>query len=66
MSMGLGQLVADFDEENDGTVAVSETKLDGAKDHICLPVSHYSMLVSPSVADQAAAFFKRGEFLRDI
>lgn len=64
--VGLGQFVADFDEANDGTVAVSETKLDGAKDHICLPVSHYGMLVAPSVADQAAAFFKRGEFLRDL
>jgi len=65
VSMGLGRIVAEFDEPNDGTVAVSETRLEGAKDHICLPVSHYGMLVSPQVADQAAAFLKRGEFLRD-
>ena len=64
--MGLGRFLTKFDEANDGTVAVSETKLEGAKDHICLPVSHYGMLVSPTVADQAAAFFKRGEFLRDL
>lgn len=64
VSFGLGRLVAVFEEDNDGTVAVSETHLDGARDHICLPVSHYSMLYSPSVSDQAAAFFKNGSFLR--
>ncbi len=63
--IGFGQYVADFGEDNDGTVAVSETRLDGARDHILLPVSHKGMLVSPIVADQAAAFLKRGEFLRD-
>ena len=63
---GLGRLVTEFDGENDGTVAVSETRLDGAKDHICLEVSHKSMLVSTDVVDQAAAFLKRGEFLRDL
>ncbi len=62
--LGFGQLVANFDEENDGTIGVSETRLDGAKDHLVLPVSHKGMLVSSNVADQAAAFIKRGEFLR--
>jgi len=62
--LGFGRLVADFDEDNDGTIGVSETKLDAAKDHLILPVSHKGMLVSAEVADQAAAFIKRGEFLR--
>lgn len=62
---GVGQFVANMVEDNDGTVAVSETRLEGAKDHICMPVSHKGMLVSRNVADQAAAFLKRGEFLRD-
>jgi pimeloyl-ACP methyl ester carboxylesterase len=61
---GLGRLVADFDEDNDGTIGVSETRLDGAKDHLIMAVSHKGMLVSAEVADQAAAFIKRGEFLR--
>ncbi len=65
VGLGMGRLVTTFDGDNDGSVAVSETQLDGAKDHICMPVSHKSMLVSADVADQAAAFFKRGEFLRD-
>jgi len=62
---GAGRLVTKFDGENDGSVAVSETQLDGARDHICMNVSHKSMLVSSDVVDQAAAFLKRGEFLRD-
>ena len=64
MSMGVGRLLTSFDSENDGTVAVAETRLDGAKDHICLPVSHTNMLLSSEVVDQAVAFLKRGEFLR--
>lgn len=62
--LGFGRLVANFDEDNDGTIGVSETRLDAAKDHLIMPVSHKGMLVSADVADQAAAFIKRGEFLR--
>jgi len=63
--LGLGRLVTDFGEENDGTVAVSETRIDGAKDHLIMPVSHKGMLVASDVADQAGSFLKRGEFLRE-
>jgi len=62
---GFGRLITTFDGENDGSVAVAETRLEGAKDHICMDVSHKSMLVSAGVVDQAAAFLKRGEFLRE-
>ena len=64
-SIGFAQFVADLDGENDGTVAVSETRLQGARDHLVMPVSHNGMLLSSRVVDQAAAFLKRGEFLRD-
>ena len=63
--VGVGQLVISFEGENDGTVAVSETRLPGIKDHICLPVNHKGLVVSNNAIDQAAAFFKRGEFLRE-
>jgi len=63
--LGFGQLVADFDEPNDGTIAVSETRLEGATDHLVMDVSHKGMLVSNDVTDQAVAFLRRGEFLRD-
>jgi hypothetical protein len=62
---GVGRLVTSFDGDNDGTVAVDETRIDGAKDHICMPVSHTSMLMSAEVVDQAVAFLRRGEFLRE-
>jgi pimeloyl-ACP methyl ester carboxylesterase len=62
--LGLGRLVAAFKEANDGTVAVAETKLPGLKDHICLPHSHSTLVVSKDTADQVAAFLRHGEFLR--
>ena len=65
VGLGFGRLVARFDEPNDGTIAVSETRLKGAADHLVMDVSHKGMLVSADVADQAAAFLRRGEFLRD-
>ncbi len=65
MPVGFGRLLTRFDGDNDGSVAVSETQLEGAKDHICMRVSHKGLLVSSDVIDQVAAFFKRGEFLRD-
>ncbi len=63
--LGFGRLVANFDEDNDGTVAVSETRIGGARDHLIMPVSHKGMLVSSDVADQAGSFLRRGEFLRE-
>jgi pimeloyl-ACP methyl ester carboxylesterase len=65
-SMGVGRLVTTFDEDCDGTVTVSETRLPGARDHLCLPVSHMGMTMSRAVADQTAAFLQRGEFLREV
>ncbi len=63
--LGFGRLVANFQEDNDGSVGVSETRLAGVADHLVMPVSHKGMLVSAAVADQAGSFLKRGEFLRD-
>ena len=61
---GVGQFFAGFDGPNDGTVAVEETHLEGQKDHIVLPTSHKGLVFTRLPADQAAAFLKRGEFLR--
>ena len=62
--LGVGALLANFSGPSDGMVAVAETRLDGAKDHLVMPVSHRGMALSSRVADQAWAFLKRGEFLR--
>jgi pimeloyl-ACP methyl ester carboxylesterase len=62
--LGFGRLVANFQEDNDGSVGVSETRLEGVADHLVMSVSHKGMLVSSDVADQAGSFLKRGAFLR--
>jgi pimeloyl-ACP methyl ester carboxylesterase len=64
-SMGIGRLLATFDEDCDGTVAVSETRLPGARDHVCMHVSHMGLTMSRAVADQAAAFLEHGRFTRE-
>jgi len=61
-SAGLGRLVADFHEANDGTVAVSETQLPGITDHVCMTVSHSGLVLSSAVAVQVAAFILDGAF----
>ncbi len=64
IAAGLGRLVTKFDGPSDGTVAVSETKLAGAKDHVCIATSHSGLVLSKKVAEQVAAFLRHGEFLR--
>ncbi len=61
---GLGHVIGHIEEENDGTVAVEETRLPGARDHIVLPVSHTGMLFSPEVAQQVGQFLLHGAFER--
>lgn len=62
--VGFGRILTRFDGPNDGTVAVSETMLDGARDHLCMPVNHTGMVLSKAVALQTAAFLNHGAFLR--
>lgn len=59
---GLGRLITHFDEPCDGTVAVSETLLEGAADYRVLPVSHFGMAFSSEVAESVAAFLDHGHF----
>ncbi len=63
--VGLGRLVASFDGEHDGTVAVEETRMPGARDHLCMPLNHTALVLSADAAAQVEAFLRRGEFLRD-
>jgi hypothetical protein len=60
--IGLGRFFARFDEQSDGTVAVSETKLPGHLAHVTLPVSHMGMLASRVVADYVGRFLANGRF----
>jgi len=61
-SISAGRLVTDFAEENDGTVAVAETRLPGATAHLTLPVSHTGMLLSARVAREVGSFLAHGRF----
>lgn len=60
--LGLGRFFARFEEDCDGTIGVSETKLPGHTAHVTLPVSHMGMLASAAVADQVGEFLSNGRF----
>jgi hypothetical protein len=62
-AFGLGGMLLRVPAPSDGVVCVDETRLPGARAHICLPLGHSAMLVSARVARQVGAFLKRGEFL---
>jgi len=64
LPVGFGRLLGALKGPSDGTVAVDETQLEGAADHIVLPVSHFSMLFSRRVADQTISFLREGRFAR--
>ena len=64
LRVGTGQFFAHFDEENDGTVAVSETRIPGLTDHLVLPHSHFGMLLAADVAAQVACFLRTATFRR--
>lgn len=62
-SLGLGLLVPGLARPNDGVVAVEETRVPGAHDHVVVRASHTEMLISRKVADQVCAFLKNGRFI---
>ncbi len=59
---GLGRLLLSFDEASDGTVTVAETRIEGASGHLCLPVTHSTLLFSARVARATADFLEHGTF----
>jgi pimeloyl-ACP methyl ester carboxylesterase len=63
-ALGAGRLFSALQGPSDGTVAVAETWLAGARDHVTLPVSHTGLLFSRGVADAVAAFLRTGRFPR--
>jgi pimeloyl-ACP methyl ester carboxylesterase len=60
--IGMGLLVTYLSRPNDGTVAVVETYLPNATDHITIPVSHVGMLLSDEVIYQTRCFLRHGRF----
>ena len=65
LPLGFGRLVMwRFGEDNDGTIAVSETQIPGARAYLRLPVSHLGLLLSAQVARETGSFLQYGEFGR--
>lgn len=65
LSIGPGQLIAELPTPNDGTVAVSETRLPGIRDHVEINFSHTTMLFSQDVVEQCDHFIRKGRFKRE-
>ena len=63
--VGLGHFFTTLDGDNDGTVAVSETRLPGATGFITMPVGHMGLLMSARVARETCGFLKEGRFSLD-
>jgi pimeloyl-ACP methyl ester carboxylesterase len=64
LPVGAGALLGVLAPPHDGVVMVEETRIPGIRDHICLDVSHFGMLLAPSVAEQICAFLEHGRFQR--
>jgi len=60
--IGVGRVIGGLHGASDGTVAVAETRLEGAVDAIELPVSHMEMLFSGAVAEAVCRFLSSGRF----
>lgn len=54
---GLGRILHRFAEANDGSVALSETRIPGLRSHITVPASHSGQLLSKAVLDAAVLLF---------
>jgi pimeloyl-ACP methyl ester carboxylesterase len=63
-NFGAGHLIGALPGTNDGMVAVDETRIAGATDHLTLPVSHMQMLFDADVARQTIHFLRSGRFAR--
>ena len=62
--VGLGRFFAGFRGDNDGTVAVEETRIAGLADHVTVRASHLGLLASADAAGHAIAFLRTGRFAR--
>lgn len=56
--LGMGRLLHRFDEGNDGSVALSETRIAGLDRHVTVAASHSGQLVSKQVLEQAILLLK--------
>lgn len=62
LEVGVGRMIRGIHGPNDGTVAVAETRLEGACDHVTLPVTHTGLVTARVVAEQVECFLCDGRF----
>lgn len=62
-ALGVGRLFHRWQEPNDGTVSVAETRLDGLALHRVVASTHTGLVYSREVATRVADFLRRG---RDV
>lgn len=62
LRFGMGVLIPGLPAPNDGTVSVAETRLEGMKAHLCLPLSHFGLLFSMTAARHIVNFLQTGKF----
>jgi len=60
--LGVGQLLGGFSEQNDGTVALSETVIDAAHPAMLVRTTHTGLLFSAPVAQAVCRFLATGRF----
>lgn len=60
--LGFGRFFTRFEGAHDGTVALSETQVDGLTDHIAIPTTHSGLIFSPQAAALTARFLRDGRF----
>jgi pimeloyl-ACP methyl ester carboxylesterase len=63
--IGFGRWLTPLGPAHDGTVAVDETRLVGAADHLVLPVTHMMLLYSARVAAEVRHFLACGRFAHE-
>ena len=63
LPIGLGLLLGALPRPHDGVVTVEETRLEGATDHLVVPLSHTALLFSRAVARQVQHFLRDGRFV---
>ena len=59
---GLARAVVRLPGPNDGAVRVEETRVEGMRERVVLPVAHSAMIVSRRVAVQVLSFLEHGRF----
>lgn len=59
---GIGRLLARFDGDSDGTVAIAETRLEGLADHCTVSASHTGLVLSAEAARRIGEFLREGRF----